>query len=269
MEGLIYFLRKKGMTQGSANIHQSNIKYFTTWLEKQNIPTLDCNRTLLTSYLLDRRNQGWQSATLRLHLKSIVYYLDYLNLEPNPAQSVRLEKRVRTIPTSLWTEEDLERLYENYPQNHLRNKVVLGFLCFQALRQKEMQLLEKKDINLENMQIWINASNRHNARQLPLKKPQITALKTFLEENQHQTIFAPKHISYASSNLITHLRKVYPEFGLHRIRASVYANWLETKDLRRVQYLAGHRYVSSTERYELNYLEALQEELEQFHPNAK
>lgn len=268
MNGFIYFLKKKGMSQHSAGIHQSNVQYFLNWLEKQNIPVQDCDRSGLTSYLLDRRNKGWQSTTLRLHLKSITYYFDYLNIAPNPALSVRLEKRVKTIPTSLWTVQNLIKLYENHSEKHLRNKVVLGFVCFQALRQKEMQLLEKQHIDLENNQIYIAQSSRHNARYLPIKEVQLPALKSYLNSTTNSNVFAENHVKYALSNLLTHLKKAHPELGLHRIRASVYAHWLENNDLRKVQYLAGHRYVSSTERYELNYLEALQEELEQFHPNS-
>jgi len=36
---------------------------------------------------------------------------------------------------------------------------------------------------------------------------------------------------------------------VHQIRASVIAGWVKTHDLRQAQYLAGHKYVSSTERY--------------------
>ncbi len=47
---------------------------------------------------------------------------------------------------------------------------------------------------------------------------------------------------------------------------SVIAQWLRAKDLRVVQYLSGHKYVSSTERYQASHLSALQAELAHFHP---
>ena len=51
-----------------------------------------------------------------------------------------------------------------------------------------------------------------------------------------------------------------------QIRASVITNWLQHYNLREVQYMAGHKYVSSTERYRTDNLENLQKELEKYHP---
>jgi integrase/recombinase XerD len=50
------------------------------------------------------------------------------------------------------------------------------------------------------------------------------------------------------------------------IRATVLAEWLKTIDIRTVQYMAGHRYVSSTERYYVMNLEELKDSLNKYHP---
>ncbi|WP_105016908.1 hypothetical protein [Polaribacter porphyrae] len=54
--------------------------------------------------------------------------------------------------------------------------------------------------------------------------------------------------------------------NIHQIRASVIANWLKQYNLRQVQVLAGHRYISSTERYLQDDLESLHEIVNNFHP---
>jgi integrase/recombinase XerD len=46
----------------------------------------------------------------------------------------------------------------------------------------------------------------------------------------------------------------------------VITHWLKTHNLREVQYMAGNRWVSSTERYQQNNLEDLQNEINQYHP---
>jgi integrase/recombinase XerD len=51
-----------------------------------------------------------------------------------------------------------------------------------------------------------------------------------------------------------------------QIRSSVITFWLRQNNLRQVQYLSGHKYVSSTERYQCNNLDDLQNELQQHHP---
>jgi integrase/recombinase XerD len=51
-----------------------------------------------------------------------------------------------------------------------------------------------------------------------------------------------------------------------QLRASVIVKWLRQHNLRQVQYLAGHRYISSTEAYQQNEMEGLTEEVNKFHP---
>jgi site-specific recombinase XerD len=51
-----------------------------------------------------------------------------------------------------------------------------------------------------------------------------------------------------------------------QIRNSVIVNWLGQYNLRKVQYLAGHKYISSTERYKQDDLESLHEMINSFHP---
>ena len=63
------------------------------------------------------------------------------------------------------------------------------------------------------------------------------------------------------------IQKENPEI-MHakQIRSSVITYWLKNHNLRQVQYFAGHKYVSSTERYQLNNLDNLQNKLEKYHP---
>ena len=51
-----------------------------------------------------------------------------------------------------------------------------------------------------------------------------------------------------------------------QIRASVIAEWTKLHDVRIVQYMSGHKYVSTTERYQATHLEDLQEQLRLHHP---
>jgi integrase/recombinase XerD len=46
----------------------------------------------------------------------------------------------------------------------------------------------------------------------------------------------------------------------------VIVKWLKLYNLRKVQYLAGHRYISSTESYQQSEMEGLTEEVNKFHP---
>ncbi|HLZ16958.1 MAG TPA: hypothetical protein VKQ08_07955, partial [Cyclobacteriaceae bacterium] len=63
------------------------------------------------------------------------------------------------------------------------------------------------------------------------------------------------------------LRKQNPKVeNADQLRASVIVKWLKQYNLRQVQYLAGHRFISSTEAYQQSDMEGLTEEVNQFHP---
>jgi len=63
------------------------------------------------------------------------------------------------------------------------------------------------------------------------------------------------------------IQKTNPEIqSPKQIRARVITWWLKNYNLRQVQYMAGHKYVSSTERYQLNNLDRLQKKIEKYHP---
>ena len=67
--------------------------------------------------------------------------------------------------------------------------------------------------------------------------------------------------------LYRQLRKIHPDFkSVSQIRQSIITQWLTSEDVRLVQEKAGHRYVSSTERYEQINPEDLQARVEKHHP---
>jgi len=76
-----------------------------------------------------------------------------------------------------------------------------------------------------------------------------------------------EHIKNSLLHLFLLIRKTYPDvMSAQQIRQSVIVHWLKDHNLREVQYMAGHRWVSSTERYQLGNLDNLQSKIEKFHP---
>jgi integrase/recombinase XerD len=54
--------------------------------------------------------------------------------------------------------------------------------------------------------------------------------------------------------------------SVKQLKASVIVHWLKRYNLRQVQYMAGHRYVSSTESFLVNEMEGMMEDIEKYHP---
>jgi len=67
--------------------------------------------------------------------------------------------------------------------------------------------------------------------------------------------------------LLKHLRRINPAVkNLDQLRASVITHWVKVYDLRKAQYMAGHRWVGSTEAYKEQLLDELQADVKKFHP---
>ena len=67
--------------------------------------------------------------------------------------------------------------------------------------------------------------------------------------------------------ILKHLRQInHTVKNLDQIRASVITHWVQVHDLRKAQYLAGHRHVSSTEAYKQQLIDELQADVKKFHP---
>ena len=66
--------------------------------------------------------------------------------------------------------------------------------------------------------------------------------------------------------LINALRKRGLVQSAWQLRVSVIMHWLKQYDLRIVQHMIGHRQVSTTQRYQDQDLEDLQQQLTKYHP---
>ena len=102
-------------------------------------------------------------------------------------------------------------------------------------------------------------------------------LQSYLQKNKFKegALFiepVKKEVSERNINnriqyMFIQLKQLNPKvISAKQIRSSVITEWLRKNNLRQVQYMAGHKYVSSTERYQTNNLDDLQNELQQHHP---
>jgi len=162
-----------------------------------------------------------------------------------------------------------------------RNKTLLGLLIYQGIATDDIKNIELSHLELREGKITIPETRRSNERTLKLEPFQILDLFDYINGTRKEILTLTKKksntlfISIGKSNRIQNvLQKLTEEIveqnpgieNLHQIRASVITNWLKIYNKRKVQYMAGHRYVSSTEAYEANNIEALQEDIQNFYP---
>jgi len=130
----------------------------------------------------------------------------------------------------------------------------------------EWKAIKIEDIDLIKGTIFIKSTRKSNQRKLSLQASQLGFLYAFLKDRNDtdNLLFTstPELQKWAKK-----LRKLYPKYtDFKQIRASIITYWIQTEGLRKAQYKAGHRYISSTESYLSNDLESLKDDISQFHP---
>jgi len=138
-------------------------------------------------------------------------------------------------------------------------------------------------VKLREGKIFIAGARRSNERTLKLESHQLYDMMDYINDTrkhilQNRNITTPTqelfmtinkgtHLKNALSLLVQQLRKINNKVkSLDQLRASVIVHWLQQYNLRKVQIMAGHRYVSSTESYKANNMEELKEDIKNYHP---
>jgi integrase/recombinase XerD len=145
----------------------------------------------------------------------------------------------------------------------------------------ELSRLTEKDIKLRDGKVYITGSRKSNERTLKLEATQIMDIMEYqlqtrkellaLTGKQTDNYFVSTGTSDKFNNMLQKLiQKLHKQNSkvttVKQIRTSVITHWLKHYNLRQAQYMAGHRYVSTTEGYLVNDLEDLSEEITKFHP---
>jgi len=257
-------LQKKGQESKTRNIRLNVIKQFFNY-------QIDCGH---------RTDNPVQHLKIRGNKKQKLYpILDKLQLE-------KLYNEYQ-VPT----DED-ERANRNwftgYKLSRARNKAIISLMIHQGLTTPEVNKLQLKDLKLKEGTVFIAGSRKSNERTLELKSKQIIELMEYQfttraellkfcrEETQNLFISSPPiGKSYSKrtdcgeiwKRLSQELKTQNKDFiNFKQVRTSVITHWLKEFNLRQVQYMAGHRYVSSTESYLVNQTEDLQKDIDQFYP---
>jgi len=278
------WLINKGFGINTANDYNKFIeKKFKLYLHENQLDSESLEHENLMEYIRYRKNQGVQAKTINLELKKISYYLDFKEL-PNVAEPIRVKGVQRRIPHDLFAEKQLDDIYNKFPEskNHWTHEntlktyhLILGLRIYQGLQEQELAKLEIKHLQLDKGKIYVPSTKRTNKRVLDLKPFQVLPLHDYLlterkslnEEIEGNYLFHKKRLIRGMSRIKKMINRYEPRLkSMAQIRASVITNWLKHHNLREVQYMAGHKYVSSTERYRTDNLEDLQKELEKYHP---
>ncbi|GGX27346.1 site-specific integrase [Aquimarina muelleri] len=151
----------------------------------------------------------------------------------------------------------------------------------QGLSTRDLQLLEVENIQLYKGKIEIPGTKKSNAREIELKPFQLMEFMEYINEvrpkilreasKATEQLLLPIGRSFKLHNTVHKLAKKLKEINnsftdIKQIRTSVITHRLKQYNLRKAQYLAGHKYISSTEKYLQDDLESLHETINTYHP---
>lgn len=302
LKGFKTHLQKLGYGENSIMQKLNYAGYFLNWLEAENLQIEDTRYNDILNFIDYCKLESDSKKLTNNKLRSIRNFYEYLKEQNpniiNPATNLHLKGIRHKIPSNIISFVELEKLYKSFKASTTRtkrNKVILGLLIYQGITTGELHQLEPNHLELKKGKIYIPGNRKRNSRRLELKPFQILELHEYLNEIRPKIINEifdkrparkPNKINKAKlkeqlfisingseniKNSLLHMfkaiQKENPEI-MHakQIRSSVITNWLKNHNLRLVQYMAGHKYVSSTERYQLNNLDNLQNKLEKYHP---
>ena len=296
------YLTAQGLKPDTIEQHRRYIHYFICWMSDEHLFLSQVTHSEILDFADELKKEGRSIHQINRVLLAVRYYFSYLYKEGvtthNPAAGISLKGTIRTIPHELLSKEELNGLYESYvvkDERSQRNKTLLSLLIFQGITNEDLHNLEAHHIKLKEGKIYIPSGSQTNSRTLKLEAEQIMELyeyihvtrpKILAERTANRSGRKPNTIKEAETihqlfismngcenmkNSLLHLnyalKRINPNYrNAQQIRQSVITEWLKEKDLRTVQYMAGHRYVSSTERYQTNNLEDLKEALNKYHP---
>jgi integrase/recombinase XerD len=240
-----------------------------------------------------------------LHLKKYFDWLmSEGEMSDNPCSNIKIKGIKRKSLHEILSVEELEKLYSGYATEIIiektermkcpppmalhelarkRNKIILGLIVYQGLRTHEIIQLQIIDVKLREGKIFIAGTKRSNERTLKLESHQVFDLLDYINDTrkqilQHRNITVPAQELFLNlegspntnnmfSMLLVHLKKMNSKIkATEQLRASVIVHWLKLYNLRKVQVMAGHRYISTTESYKANNLEDLKEDIKNYHP---
>ena len=286
------YLQEQGYSETTIIGNERQIKIFIKWCKRNHTSPTEIDYKTSLKFIKYLTRKGNSKKTINHRLRSVKIYFDYLIDEAcrsdNPIENTVIKGERRIINYDLLDADELEDLYYSFETENIKDKyhrltakrakVIIGLIVYQGLNTTDLGNLQIDHLQLSKGKIYVPSTVRSNARELELKPWQIME---FIEyQNEVRPIIQNKIGNHSEklfntnarfNAIVYHIFKKLKKYNqkaenIKQIRASVITNWLGQYNLRKVQYLAGHRYISSTERYLQDDLENLHEIVNNFHP---
>lgn len=297
--GFIKYLESKDFTPKTITAYVHYTEQFLARTKKEEIQITKPDILKFLEFLKNKRKV--QNAYRSFYLVALNHYFTFLYKEEkialNPCLFLKIRGTKHKTLYKVYTQEELDLLFDSYYQVFVRdfddeyitpnlrkqsvlskerNALILSVLINQGAKTGEIEKIEVGDVDLMKATIKIRGGKKGNERIIPLKATQIGLFMHYLQNIRPQMIelykfkgeklFFPD-LNYAFYALTNCLKSIDKQFlNVLQLRTSVISLWIKTNGLRKAQYLAGHRYIGTTEKYLPNNLDNLIDDINNLHP---
>jgi len=294
--GFINYLKRRQLSSSTINTTVKILGRYKQWLSMQRMEPEQISYQDLLAFMKSCSRRGATQRTIQQYMNAIKHYYNYLEEEGritvNPALSIEVKGVKRQMLYPILEPHQLHKLYNEYPSKTYRDrrdKVMLGLMVYQGIKTDELGRMTTDAVKLREGQIDVLGSRRTNGRLMYLESHQVMDIYDYMLQVRPELLkMEPKRKSqkkretdllfigqgghcHSISNFVTRMmlrvREINPKVeNAKHLRSSVITKWVKMYNLRKAQYLAGHRNISTTETYLQNDLEGLKEQIDLYHP---
>jgi len=288
------YLEKERFSKSSIKSYTFQAEKFIEWMEKEGQDLICFDYKKAVRYVAYLQQCHTNIRTINSKIAGTRQYFNYLmetgECPENPFAKILVKgDKTKKMLQNILSPDELEDLYYSYPTDmdtrrsgqlaDKRNKVMIGLMVYQGLSTTDMKRLQSEHIQPQKGKVYIPSGKIGGRRELPLMPWQVMELLEYINEirpelarrkgTNGEELFPVTNgrLTDTVANIIKKLRKVNRKVkNIHQVRASVIVNWLSKHNLRKVQVMAGHRRISTTEKYVQENLQQLQQIIATYHP---
>lgn len=287
-EFLDYMQAEKNASKATITSYTTDFKIFNVFLTIGGTEPRLCAMTTqvlrrYTSYL--KLHKGYANNTVRRKINSLSSFFNFLleteYIKKNPMLPIKAPKKEQRIPVYI-KEEELKRLlqapekYARFPENRLRDKVMIELLVFTGARRAEVLSLDFDNVDFQKGIITILKGKGNKSRIVPLMEPLATDLWDYLQTRlplSNRAILVSDTGNRMSVSNFHNLFKRYLDksglgnkgYSIHKCRHS-FASLLHQNgvDIISIKELLGHEDLNSTKIYTHTDVSHLKKQVEKF-----